>query len=118
VGDVKDEVEIEEGRQVGDVEDEVKTKEAQTGWGCHDTGGLGYDSHSGWREWPEDPSGWPRDGGSGVGGASGSREGKAGGFGSGGVGGPSPVRKPQRTSWVPPPKEPVDWVEIIPTGDG
>ena len=52
-------------------DDEVETEEAETGWGCHDTGGLGHDSHSGCREWPEDASGWPRDGGSGVGGASG-----------------------------------------------
>jgi hypothetical protein len=52
---------------VGDVEDEVEIEEAKTGWGCHDTGGFGHDSHSGWREWPEDASGWPRDGGSGVG---------------------------------------------------
>jgi hypothetical protein len=117
VGDVDDEVETEERRQVGDL-DEVKTEETETGWGCHDTGGFGHDSHSGWREWPEDASGWPRDGGSGVGGASGSREGEACGFGSGGVGGSSRVRKPRRTSWVPPPKEPVDRVEIIPTGDG
>ena len=116
VGD-DDEVETEEGRQVGD-DDDVETEEAETGWGCHDTGGFGHDSHSGWREWPEDASGWPRDGGSGVGGASGSREGEACGFGSGGVGGSSRVRKPRRTSWVPPPKEPVDRVEIIPTGDG
>ena len=49
------------------------------------------------------------DGGSGVGGASG------GGSGSGGVGGSSRVRKPRKTSWVPPPKEPVNKVEIIPT---
>jgi hypothetical protein len=117
VGHVDDEVETEEGRQVGDV-DEVETEEAETWWGFHDTGGFGHDSHSGWREWPEDASGWPRDGGSGVGGASGSREGEAGGFESGGVRGSSWVRKPQRTSWVPPPKEPVDRVEIIPTGDG
>jgi hypothetical protein len=67
VGDVEDEVETEEGRQVGDVEDEVETEEAEIGWGCHDTGGFGHDSHSGWREWLEDASGWPRDGGSGVG---------------------------------------------------
>jgi hypothetical protein len=51
---------------VGDV-DEVETEDAETGWGCHDTGGFGHDSHSGWREWPEDASGWPRYGGSGVG---------------------------------------------------
>jgi hypothetical protein len=57
VGDVEDELETEEGRQVGDVEHEVETKEAETGWGCHDTGGLGHDSHSGWHEWPEDASG-------------------------------------------------------------
>ena len=112
MGNVDDEVETEEGRQVGD-DDEVETEEAETGWGCHDTGGFGHDSHSGWREWPEDASGWPRDGGSGVGGASGSREGEACGFGSGGVGGSSRVQKPRRTSWVPPPKEPVDRVEIV-----
>ena len=86
-------------------DDEVETEEAETGWGCHDTSGFGHDSHSGWREWPEDASGWPRDGGSGVGGASGSREGEAGvsggGSGSGGVGGSSRVRKPRKTSWVP-----------------
>jgi hypothetical protein len=28
------------------------------------------------------------------------------------------AQKPQKTSWVPPPKEPVNKVEIIPTGDG
>jgi hypothetical protein len=100
VGHVDDEVETEEGRHVGDV-DEVETEEAKIGWGCHDTGGFGHDSHSGWREWPEDASGWPRDGGSGVGGGSGSREGEACGFGSGGVGGSSRVRKSRRTSWVP-----------------
>ena len=65
---------------------------------------------------------WPNDGGSGVGGASGSREGEAGvsggGSGSGGVGGSSRVRKPRKTSWVPPPKELVNKVEIIPSGDG
>jgi hypothetical protein len=103
---------------VGDVEDEVEIEEAETGWGCHDTGGFGHHSHSGWHEWPEDASEWPKDGVSGVGGASGLREGEAGGSGSGGVGGSSRVRKPWKTSWVPPPKEPVDRVEIIPTRDG
>ncbi|XP_020398830.1 uncharacterized protein [Zea mays] len=87
----EDEEETEEWRQVED--------EEETGWGE-----------------------WPNDGGSGVGGASGSREGEAGvsgaGSGSGGVGGSSRVRKPRKTSWVPPPKEPVNKVEIIPSGDG
>ena len=100
---------------MGDVEDEVEIEETETRWGCHDTGGLGLDSHSGWREWLEDASGWPRDGGSVVGGASGSREGEAGGSRSRAIGGSSRVQKSRRTSWVPPPKEPVDRVEIIPT---
>ena len=82
----------------------------------------GREAEIGWGEWPNDASGWPGDGGAGVGGASGSREGEAGvsggGSGSGGVGGSSRVWKPRRTSWVPPPKEPVDRVEIIPNGDG
>jgi hypothetical protein len=92
---------------VEDVED-VQGREAETRWG----------------EWPNDASGWLGDGGLGVGGASGSREGEAGvggsggGSRSGGVGGSSRVRKPRKTSWVPPPKEPVNKVEIIPTGDG
>ena len=76
-------------------DEDVQGREVETGWGE-----------------------WPIDGGSGVGGASGSREGEACGFGSGGVGGSSRVRKPRRTSWVPPPKEPVNKVEIIPSGDG
>ena len=58
----------------------------------------GREVETGWGE-------WPNDGGSGVGGASGSREGEAGvsggGSGSGGVGGSSRVRKPRKTSWVP-----------------
>jgi hypothetical protein len=89
---------------VEDVED-VQGREAEIGWG----------------EWPNDASGWLGDGGSAVGGASGSREGEAcvsgGGSGSRGVRGSSRVRKPRKTSWVPPPKEPVNKVEIISTGD-
>jgi hypothetical protein len=80
-------------------DEDVQGREVETGWGE-----------------------WPNDGGSGVGGASGSREGEAGdsggGSGSGGVGGSSRVRKPRKTSWVLPPKEPVNKVEIIPSGDG
>ena len=72
----------------------------------------GREAERGWDEWPKDASGWAGDGGSGVGGASG------GGSGSGGVVGSSRVRKPRKTSWVPPPKEPVNKVEIIPYGDG
>jgi hypothetical protein len=68
--------------------------EAEIGWGCHDTGSLGHDQYSGWREWPRDASGWPGDGGSEVGEASVSREGEAsvsreeegGGYRDGGFG--------------------------------
>jgi hypothetical protein len=81
-------------------DEDVQGREVETGWGE-----------------------WPNDGGSGVGGASGSREGEAGvsggGSGSGGVGGSSGSGSRGRlVGSPPPPKEPVNKVEIIPSGDG